>query len=200
MALLHIHPREGPMVSSPSSVTHTISPSIDFHVLLQGWSACWEYVCIPNKDMRDYHNDIPQLTQTAPCKGGHFCVTFWQLVFDFTFNVQYVYAPHTWIFVFFFLRICSESGFPVAITWSFWLERQSWGQRVAKTYLHKYSNAHARIHQWIHIPNGGVVNHAMLEAVCSSPLSFVGFHRRSGRRIPMCTQHSNLQPFAIRAN
>lgn len=57
----NVHPREGPMVSSPTSVTHTISPSIDFYVLLQGWSSWWEYVCIPNKDKRDYHNDIPLL-------------------------------------------------------------------------------------------------------------------------------------------
>lgn len=48
-----VHPREGPMVSSPTSVTHTIFPSIDFYVLLQGWSSWWEYVCIPNKDKGD---------------------------------------------------------------------------------------------------------------------------------------------------
>lgn len=53
-----VHPREGPTVSSPTSVTHTIFPSIDFYVLLQGWSSWWEYICILNKDVRDSNNDI----------------------------------------------------------------------------------------------------------------------------------------------
>lgn len=35
----NVHPHEGPMVSSPTSVTHTIFPSIDFYVQLQGWSS-----------------------------------------------------------------------------------------------------------------------------------------------------------------
>lgn len=55
-----MHPHEGPVVSSPTSVTHTIFLSIDFYVQLQGWSSWLEYVCIPNKDKRDFHNDIPR--------------------------------------------------------------------------------------------------------------------------------------------